>query len=692
MIASYEEAFKRYQARSTSYTALHRLELEFDDAFYSYCYNNIQNNLIDILDVIDIVESLPCLSAYQKFRLRVSEFSPEIMNIFKILREKEAELHSYSPENLEEIIQHVIMCEACIAWKERIEQNFPVLSNTEKELSGKIKNLDEFSEKMLHLNQRLLASNIDVAKHNDPAFWEGITRLRGPRSKSLREIINMAWDMGLKELRPVWLVNPDTASLLLPLRAGMFDVVIFDEASQIPVENALPSLYRAKRVIISGDEKQMPPTNAFMKKQIDDDEEDLDDDLDDFANEAELTKLQDSHNRHEIKDCSDLLILGKTFLPKSMLQVHYRSKYRELIAFSNAAFYRGDLNVPARHPDNIIKKFRPIEVVRVDGIYSQQTNQEEAAKVVELLTDRWSYLDRPSIGVVTFNTKQANLIEDLLIDRIKDNPTLYKAYHEEIKRQNNGSDVGFFIKNVESVQGDERDLIIFSTTFGYNNEGKFRRNFGTLGQTGGERRLNVAITRACEKIILVTSMPINAISESLSKGQSPQNPCSYLQAYLDYATKISDGLLDNANISLCRMATVSPKFTLSPNLDKDRFIKSVAAFIKSLGLNPIVSNVHDVFGLDLVIEDPKKNQFGIGIECDSHCHGALNTAYFREIWRLNVIRMGIPCIYRISSYLWYHMRQEQMDKLAQYIEKTLCISSKQLQNSRDFMNTPGVEV
>ena len=115
---------------------------------------------------------------------------------------------------------------------------------------------------------------MDIEKVRVPEDWEDITRLRGPRARRLREVIERGWDMGLMQLRPVWLMNPDTASQLLPLRAGMFDVIIFDEASQIPIENALPTLYRAKRAVISGDEKQMPPTNVFMKR-IGDDEESL---------------------------------------------------------------------------------------------------------------------------------------------------------------------------------------------------------------------------------------------------------------------------------------------------------------------------------------------------------------------------------------------------------------------------------
>ena len=269
----------------------------------------------------------------------------------------------------------------------------------------------------------------------------------------------------------------------------MFDVIIFDEASQIPIENALPTLYRAKRTVISGDEKQMPPTSVFMKRIGDDEESSsMDEDLDEMISDAERDALEDTWNRREIKDCSDLLTLGKTVLPRSMLQIHYRSKYRELIAFSNAAFYGNKLSVPVRHPENVIQNIRPIEVIRVDGVYANQTNREEAERVVDLLAERWSSPERPSIGVVTFNAKQADLIEDVLAERADQDVSFRQALGQERERQQGGEDMSFFVKNVENVQGDERDVIIFSSTFGRDEEGTFRRQFGLLSQTGGERR------------------------------------------------------------------------------------------------------------------------------------------------------------------------------------------------------------
>ncbi len=201
-------------------------------------------------------------------------------------------------------------------------------------------------------------------------------------------------------MRPIWLMNPDVASRILPLKAGLFDLVVYDEASQMPVEHAVPTLFRSRRVLVAGDEKQMPPSSFFAGRiDGDEDEDSADgDSLDEGATEAERTAREETWNRREVKDCPDLLQLARGVLPVTTLQIHYRSKYRELIGYSNAAFYKGDLSVPARHPEAEVQRARPVEVVRVDGVYEDQTNVAEAAKVVDLLARLWLQTAEPPSG------------------------------------------------------------------------------------------------------------------------------------------------------------------------------------------------------------------------------------------------------------------------------------------------------
>jgi primosomal replication protein N'' len=180
--------------------------------------------------------------------------------------------------------------------------------------------------------------------------------------------------------------------------------------------------------------------------------------------------------------------------------------------------------------------------------------------------------------------------------------------------------MGFFVKNVENVQGDERDLIIFSTTFGRNSQGTFRRNFGVLSQSGGERRLNVAVTRARRKIVILTSMPIDEISTMLANGSPPQQPRDYLQGYLAYARALASGQHDTARALLHQSAnggSSTPRD--APNVE-DGFTASVAEFIRSRGWMPTPANDESAFDIDFAIRHPATGTFGIGIECEAPRH------------------------------------------------------------------------
>jgi primosomal replication protein N'' len=440
----------------------------------------------------------------------------------------------------------------------------------------------------------------------------------------------------------VWLMTPDVASRVLLPKAGMFDTVMYDEASQMPVEYALPTLFRGKVVVVSGDDKQMPPTSFFSSK-VESDEAALFDgeEPEDDASEEERDVYTETWNRREIKDCPDLLYLARVVLPTRMLQVHYRSAYRELIAFSNASFYGNRLSVPVRHPDDIVRKVRPIEVVRSDGIYRNQSNLKEAEDVVKYLAKIWRKASPPSIGVVTFNRKQADIIEEAVETKAENDQRFRDALMRERERTENGEDMGFFVKNVENVQGDERDVVVFSTTFGPNDQQAFRRNFGVLGQAGGERRLNVAVTRARKKIVLMTSMPVAKISEMLSTREPPATPRDYLQAYMEYARTVSDGAADSSRALLERLVTERASERDAGTIERDGFSDAVEKFLRSQGWQPADANDGGAFGLDFAIENPRTGLYAIGIECDAPRHRILESARAREVWRPRVLRHAV---------------------------------------------------
>jgi primosomal replication protein N'' len=675
---SYQEAFIRYDQRQASRAKLGQLSAWFKDEWVGRCTEAILHGAPSESTLPSIVAELPTLQSYQRFRARVDELGCDALRVFSILRNNEDALRNLPQAALEDAVRSTIRREALLAWKARVEGTTPELFLEREETKSKISSLASLDKEMRRINRELLAIDADVGKLGPPTAWQNILRLAGPQARSLRGLFDEGSELGLMALRPVWLMNPDVASRILPLKAGLFDLVIFDEASQMPVEHSVPSLFRAKRTVISGDDKQMPPSSFFTSRLDDDGGDDgLDGDaaIDDAATEAERTVFEEAWNRREIKDCPDLLELGRSVLPSTTLQIHYRSNYRELIGYSNAAFYKDELSVPVRHPTDEVRRVQPIEVIHVGGVYEKQTNQAEADRIVELLAAYWSEAARPcgSIGVVSFNRKQADLIEEAIEARAEYDAEFLRALTRERDRIQDDEDMGFFVKNVENVQGDERDIIIFSTTFGPDPHGIFRKAFGVLGQAGGERRLNVAITRARDKVIIVTSMPVNKISEWLDRGRNAlQKPRDYLQAYLDYASKMSSGEIDlgwrmtkhfhNGRNSGREEAS---------SMEQDGLAQSVAKSIHDMGFSPVSVTRGDAFGLDFAVEDPRTGLFGIGIECDAPRHDLLQRARAREIWRPNVLARAIRSVHRITCSAWYERPHEERDRLRAALMRAL---------------------
>jgi len=674
LYAEYDNAFTRCEVREAARSALGRLQGWMQAAWYDACAQAIARNEPAADRVWPIQSALPSLAYYQYFRGRAERLSSEAASLLQTLRAKEMELDALPPAQLEDEVRRLINREARLGWKRSMEQLTPDLVHEREELETKVANLAALDAQMRELNGQLLKENYDLTAIRPLREWEDITRLTGQRARRLREFIDTGSNLGLMTLRPVWLMNPDVASRVLPLKAALFDTIIYDEASQMPVEYALPSLYRARVTVVSGDEKQMPPTAFFASKVESDEAQAFDGEvLDEDATEEERETFDETWNRREIKDCPDLLQLARAGLPNSRLQIHYRSAFRELINYSNAAFYGNDLSVPVRHSEAKISEVRPIEMVRVDGVYQEQTNPEEAARVVDILAQLWTkpYADRPSVGVVTFNRKQADLIEEALQKRAEVDPDFREAYRLESQRNEAGEDMAVFVKNVENVQGDERDVIVFSTTFGRNHQGTFRRFFGVLGQKGGERRLNVAVTRSRRKIYMVTSMPIKDISDALTTRRKLATPRDFLQGYMEYARTVSDGDFTGARALLSRWADPQLKPGAAYQRTDDGFSLAVGDYLHSLGRTVASATQEDAFGLDFAIENPKTGLYALGIECDAPRHELLGRARAREVWRPNVLRRAVPAIHRVSSQGWYHDAEAERRRLKEAVDRAL---------------------
>lgn len=682
LLGDLDASLLRQSVRQSSLDQLKVLDDWLGDALAQALRNGVEHNLSNELALSRLHEALPHLAAYQAFRARAGQLSAPDLELLALLRQRQAELDALPAEQLDAAVRRLINREARLGWKHRIEQANPELLFSQAEAQAKVASLAQADTQMRALNRELLASGIDPARLGSRKQWEDVTRLTGKRSRRLREFLELGAPLGLMALRPVWLMNPDVASRVLPLKNGLFDTVIYDEASQMPVEFALPTLFRGKVTVVSGDEKQMPPT-AFFSSRVESDEAEVfdGDDPDQDADEEQREAFEETWNRREIKDCPDLLQLARNALPATTLQIHYRSAYRELIGFSNASFYGNRLNVPVRHPQASIRQLKPLELIQVDGLYQNQSNAAEAERVVQYLEALWQqpYEQRPSVGVVTFNRKQAELIEEHLEARAAENELFRAAYAQERERSEDGEDMSVFVKNVENVQGDERDQIVFSSTFGRNSQGTFRRNFGVLGQTGGERRLNVAVTRARHKVVVITSMPIADISDMLNTQRAPASPRDYLQGYLEYARSLCAGEFDYTGKLLGRLQTDRSTSSHSNDPSRDGFARIVGAFIHSLGWRASAASEGDAFGLDFAIESPDTGLYAIGIECDAPSHALLERARAREIWRPSVLRRAIPHIHRVSSQGWYHDGDNERARLREAIERAMQLPPSQPQ-------------
>lgn len=677
LYGEFDAAFARHQVRVDSRVALGRLRSWMTQTWALECERAISGNQGNGARVKPVELALPTLSAYQQFRGRAQNLSALALQCLAVLRSREGQLEALPVPILEISVRRMMNREARLGWKVILEQRCPELLLEREELTTKISTLEQLDKEMRLLNRQLLQVDFDMAKIRHPREWDDITRLTGQRARRLREFIEIGGTLGLMKLRPVWLMNPDVASRLLPLKAGLFDTVIYDEASQMPVEFALPTLFRGKVTVVSGDEKQMPPSSFFASKVESDEGQVFDGEmLDEGASEQERDEFEETWNRREIKDCPDLLQLARSNLHNARLQIHYRSGYRELIGYSNAAFYGNDLSVPVRHPDEIVRGVRPIEIVRVDGVYQEQTNRKEAERVIDILADLWTspYSKRPSVGVVTFNRKQADLIEDLIEQRAESDAKFRDAYGQECERSEDGEDMSVFVKNVENVQGDERDVIVFSSTFGRNGQGTFLRLFGVLGQKGGERRLNVAVTRSRKKIYMVTSMPIAEISDLLTTRRAPATPRDFLQGYMEYARLISAGEFTTARSLLSRLTVrrETTKPVLGERAD-DSFHRAVGDFLTLQGHNVKGAADADAFGLDYAIEHPRTGLFAIGIECDAPRHPLLEHARAREVWRPQVLRRSLPVLHRVSCHGWYHNGEHERQMLVSAVSLALAV-------------------
>ena len=430
-------------------------------------------------------------------------------------------------------------------------------------------------------------------------------------------------------LFPCWLLSPENVSNLLPLTKNLFDIVIFDEASQVFIESTIPTIYRGRNIVVAGDAKQLRPSATFMKRYLG-----ADHDGDDYSMQAAL-------------EVDSLLDLAVARYESANLTYHYRSRHEELINFSNFAFYSAGLNIAPNITRN--SKKPPIERYLVDGRWQNRRNEAEAKRIVELLRDILkTRKNNESIGIITFNSDQQTCIQDMIDKEALKDERFRTAITTERTRTVGGEDVGLFIKNLENVQGEERDIIIFSIGYAKNEEGRIYTNFGSLSAEGGENRLNVAITRAKSKIIVVTSIEPEELKVDTAKNRGPK----LLKTYLQYVRAISNGATDEASAILMELSEKKEERALingnvaAPDVQiKERLTK--------LGykVDLAVGNANN--RLSLAIFDEKTDKYLVGVELDTDAVSTSPSSLERDVYKPKFLESRGWRVLRIWCRDWW---------------------------------------
>ena len=440
----------------------------------------------------------------------------------------------------------------------------------------------------------------------------------GGRGNSIRSIIDNISHL-LPRLCPCMLMSPISVAQYIDLNAEKFDLVIFDEASQMPTSEAVGAIARGKALVVVGDSKQMPPTSFFMTNQVEEEDADIDD----------MESILD--------DCITLSLC------EHQLNWHYRSKHESLIAFSNSQYYGNHLLTFPSIDDHTAK----VRLVPVNGVYDKgrtRSNPEESKAIVEEIIRRLSdpELQKYSIGVVAFSKVQGDLIEDDLTEELDKHPELKDvAYNREEP---------IFIKNLENVQGDERDVILFSIGYGADKNGKVSMNFGPLNNACGERRLNVAVSRARYEMIVFSTLKAGQIDLKRSNAKGVEG----LKYFLEYA-------------ETGKLPIVAED--LAHDTDKNVMVDQICEALNQAGYltEPFVGRSN--FKIDIAVSTQEHpDQYLLGILCDGKSYYETKTTRDREIVQPNVLKMLHWKVMRVYSIDWYENRERAMNQILQELE------------------------
>lgn len=617
-----------------------KVKKEIENVLSEFFFETNKKLVMLLFEQIDnVIESVGDYIPYQELKPLYDRLSEEERDYFEsTLAVKEALGITLSEANTElynEILyEHIGQFEAKNRALFQDIDNFDSIIRSLSEAIGQKKKLTRQKLEMILTKEMY---NISTSKRHG----EILRVLDSKRKWSVNKFIKK-FDFELFKSVKIWLLTPEVVSEIIPLQTGIFDLVVFDEASQMYVEKGIPSILRAKKVVIAGDHKQLRPSSLGAGR--------IEMDVDELPEDTELSAALEEES---------LLDLARFKYQDVLLNFHYRSKYEELIAFSNYAFYHGRLYVS---PNAETPELPPIQVHKMENaIWSDRSNMVEAKYIVEMLKQFFDErTEDETIGIITFNTNQRDLIDDLIDAECAKNPGFAAAVRTELARRKDGEDIGLFVKNIESVQGDERDVIIFSIGYAKNENGRLIRNFGWLNQQGGENRLNVAISRAKKKVHIVTSFHPAELQVEDMKNDGPR----ILKKYLEYAFAVSSGDKESAKQILLSFGDDStPGQVVS--FDSD-FENQVYDALVEKGYHVDTQVGIGGYSIDLAIK--KDGKYILGIECDGRLYHSSKSARERDYHRQKYLESRGWRIHRVWSTNWWKNPQQEIAKICSVVD------------------------
>ena len=500
--------------------------------------------------------------------------------------------------------------------------------------NNNVEKFQKMDTEILKLNQlrirNILNKNKPVitGKSIRPASELGILKKeigKKRRNIPIRQLLQKTGNI-ISKIKPCFMMSPlSVANFLDPkIYNNYFDYVIFDEASQIKTEDVIGIFFRGKNFVIMGDSKQLPPTTFFDSEDVDEDEDSLYDDIE------------------------SILKLCRTVFPDKMLKWHYRSRHESLISVSNYEFYNNNLIVfpsPFNQTEDLGLKLEYNPENYYDKGKSRK-NVGEAKDVIEYAINHFKkHGDSKSLGIGTFSIAQKEAILEELEFRLRKNPELEPFFNES-------GENGFFIKNLENIQGDERDVILISVGYGFDKEGKLSNTFGPLNKNGGERRLNVLITRAREKCVVFS----NFLPDDLHVKNSQSRGLKAFKNFLYYAKNKKHDIM---------MEPTGEDFD-SP------FEKSVHDFLVDMGYNVVKQVGCAGYKIDLAIVDPDNpDKYVLGIECDGATYHSSASARERDRLRQEILEGLGWRFHRVWSTDWFNSRTSAKRKLIDAVDEAI---------------------